>query len=140
MSNNIFKDITPLFMWQDRAAVYQHLCETNPPVPLIVAFLCENRRDMNPKYWRRLNGVLDLPEEFAYGILSAVVEPRRQRIYWPKRKTQPMEVPLPFQHDDNYWQDILKNDWRVRNEVRLLNEGGYIPKFMKKKMEVSEWE
>jgi len=94
---------------------------------------------MKAQRWRKLNGVMDLPLEIAYGILSAVVEPRRQRINWPKKKTQPIDVPYPFQHDDNYWQDIHKNDWRVRNEVRLLNEGEYIPKFMKKKMEVSEW-
>ncbi len=136
--SNPFKDITPLFMWQDRAAVYQHLCNSKPSVPLIISFLCENRRDMEAARWRKLNGVMDLPLEIAYGILATAIEPKRQRINWPKRKSQAIDVPYPFQHDDNYWQDILKHDWRVRNEVRLLNDD--VPKFMKKTMEVNEWE
>jgi hypothetical protein len=138
--SNTFKDITPLFMWQDRGAVYEHLCNSKPSIPLLVSFVCENRRDMPAKRWRKLNGVLDLPDELAYAVLSAVVEPKRQRINWPKKKSQAPNVPLPFAHDDNYWQHILKHDWRVRNEVRLLNEGSLLPKFIKKKMEKGPWE
>lgn len=135
--SNPFKDIAPIFMWQDRAALFVHLCEQKPPLPLILSFLIENKQDMSAAKWRKLNGILDLPVEMAYGLLCAVVEPKRQRINWPKRKTEAITPPYPFRHNDNYWQDILKHDWLVRNEVRLLNDD--VPKFMKKKMEESKW-
>lgn len=40
---------------------------------------------MEQSKWRKLNGILDLPDEIAYGLLCAIVEPRRQRINWPKK-------------------------------------------------------
>lgn len=42
---------------------------------------------MSVHRWRKLNGVLDLPDEMAYGLLAAVIEPRRQRLHWPKKVT-----------------------------------------------------
>jgi hypothetical protein len=136
--SNAFVAISPLFTWTDRAAVYTHLCNNKPSIPLILMFAMENRRDMSVHRWRKLNGVLDLPDEMAYGLLAAVIEPRRQRLHWPKKKSQASIVPLPFAHDDLYWRVIAENDMNVRNEIRLLNDE--LPKWMKKTMERDVWD
>ena len=136
--SNAFAAISPLFMWTDRAAVYTHLCNSKPSIPLILMFAIENRRDMSAQRWRKLNGVLDLPDEMAYGLLATVIEPKRQRLNWPKKKSQAPIVPLPFAHDDLYWRVIAENDMDVRNEIRLLNDE--LPKWMKKTMERDVWD
>tara|TARA_Y100001972_G_C7594637_1_gene298036 strand:+ start:44 stop:352 length:309 start_codon:yes stop_codon:yes gene_type:complete len=100
-------------------------------------FAIENRRDMSAQRWRKLNGVLDLPDEMAYGLLATVIEPKRQRLNWPKKKSKAPIVPLPFAHDDLYWRTIAENDMNVRNEIRLLNDE--LPKWMKKTMEKPAW-
>ncbi len=136
--SNPFAAISPLFTWNDRAAVYTHLCNNKPSIPLILMFAMENRRDMSAQRWRKLNGVLDLPDEMAYGLLATVIEPKRQRLHWPKKKSQEPIVPLPFAHDDLYWRVITENDMDVRNEIRLLNDE--LPKWMKKTMERGVWD
>ena len=138
LMSNPFAAISPLFTWTDRAAVYTHLCNSKPSIPLILMFAIENRRDMSAQRWRKLNGVLDLPDEMAYGLLATVIEPKRQRLNWPKKKSQAPVVPLPFAHDDLYWRVIAENDMNVRNEIRLLNDE--LPKWMKKTMERDVWD
>lgn len=135
--SEVYHNITPIFMWTDRKRLFRHLCKTKPPLPLILSFLVANRKDMEQSKWRKLNGILDLPDEIAYGLLCAIVEPRRQRINWPKKKSQAPIVPLPFRHDDFYYRQIMENDMTVRNEVRLKNEE--LPKWLKKTMEKDEW-
>ena len=93
---------------------------------------------MSAQRWRKLNGVLDLPDEMAYGLLATVIEPKRQRLNWPKKKSQAPIVPLPFAQDDLYWRVIAENDMNVRNEIRLLNDE--LPKWMKKTMERDVWD
>ena len=135
--SEIFNNITPLFTWVDRRRAFHHLCKTKPSIPLILAFLIENRRDMDMKRWRKMRGLLDLPDEMAYGLLVSLGEPIRERLNWPPKKKEKVKVPAPFQQNDTYWRDIIENDWRVRNEVRILNDE--LPKWMKKTMEDDPW-
>ncbi len=84
-----------------------------------------------------MRGLLDLPDEMAYALLVTLVEPKRERLNWPPKQKEKMKVPAPFQQSDAYWRDIIENDWRVRNEVRILNDE--LPKWMKKTMEDDPW-
>jgi len=135
--SEVYHNITPIFMWTDRKRLFHHLCKTKPPLPLILSFLVANRKGMAQSKWRKLNGILDLPDEIAYGLLCSIVEPRRQRINWPKKKSQAPIVPLPFRHNDFYYREIMENDMAIRNEVRIKNEE--LPKWLKKTMEKEEW-
>lgn len=82
----VLRWVSPLLQSPDRDRVYDILIQHQPSLPYVIRWLEENRPLMNPKKWRILANIEELPRPLAYALVAYVVEPKRERINWPKKK------------------------------------------------------
>ncbi len=122
--------------WSDRHRAFLAMREV--PVPVMINYGIANR-PQDIETWRLLNraGVL-LPEDYSKAILCFGLEPSADKISWPNKKKKEVEVPVPFRESDKYWEEILKSQSSVANQIRDVNSN--IPAGIKKgREEVREW-
>ena len=82
----VLRWVSPLLQSPDRDRVYATLMQHQPSLPFVMKWLEANRPLMNPKTWRKLASIEELPKPLAYALVAYHVEPKRERINWPKKK------------------------------------------------------
>ena len=130
------RQMQSLLRWSDRHRAFLDMREV--PVPVMINYGIANRpQDIDT--WRLLSkaGVL-LPEDYSKAILCFGLEPSSDKINWPNKKKKEVDIPFPFRATDKYWEEILKSQPSVANQIRDVNAD--IPAVIKKrKEEVREW-
>lgn len=106
------------------------------PVPLMLAFLRENNKDI--RLWRRLaQAFTHTPEVFQQAMIAYAHKPV-QRMAWPKKKnTDEIELPFGVRDTDLYWERIVRTDTETANDVRI-NAKETLPKGVKKRVQKNE--
>lgn len=115
---------------RNRKVAFEH-CAT-VPVPLMLAFLRANNNDI--RLWRRLaQAFTHTPEVFQQAMIAYAHNPVR-RMAWPKKKAGGDDVDLPFgiRESDVYWEQIVRSDVAVANDVRKASKES-LPQGMKKR-------
>tara|TARA_R100000908_G_scaffold62443_1_gene41698 strand:- start:108 stop:509 length:402 start_codon:yes stop_codon:yes gene_type:complete len=127
--------IKSLFVWSDRDRVYQQVAEV--PLLQLWAYVKLNQPS-NIKIARLVTqSKFYLPEEFSKAALVYGIKPQQLKFKYPK-KTKADIIPMGFSEKDKYWDEIIKYDKNVANQIRLENEK--LPKKIKKKKEkINNW-
>tara|TARA_R110002096_G_scaffold12490_9_gene44968 strand:- start:116 stop:784 length:669 start_codon:yes stop_codon:yes gene_type:complete len=133
--DNYFGSVKSLLTWSDRNRVSKVMHDT--PLPLVIAFLKEN--DIDIEVWRSITKTHQfLPEKYTRALLTYMIEPKKTRIKWPKKKSKVKEIPSLFKNDDEHWEIIVEKSISVANTLR--ERGDALPKGIKKRKQVSdEW-
>jgi len=122
------RNIDATLRWRDRKKASAECAKV--PVPLMLAFLRENNKDIH--LWRTLaKAFTHVPEEFQQAMICFAHKPVR-RMAWPKKKkVEEQDLPFGIRVNDVHWETIIKSCAKTANEVRIKSKES-LPKGVKK--------
>ena len=128
--------IQGMLRWRDRNRAWA--MAKNVPMPLMLAFLRENNKDIG--LWRLLaQGFTWTPDEYQMAAVCFSHHPSG-RMKWPKKKTEEEEIlPYGFRASDSYAEMIASADHKVGNDIRTKAKETMPKSAKKKKQGVVEW-
>jgi|TARA_R100000482_G_scaffold4178_1_gene1464 hypothetical protein len=108
------------------------------PMPLMLAFLRENNRDID--LWRLLaQGFTWTPDEYQMAAVCFSHQPAG-RMNWPKKKKAEEDLlPHGFRASDRYAEMIASADNKVGNDIRTKAKETMPKSAKKRKQKVVEW-
>lgn len=122
------RNIDATMRWRDRKKAHKECAKV--PIPLMLAFLRENNKDM--KLWRSLaDAFTNVPESYQHALIAYAHEPVRRMNYPKKKRTENFELPFGIRSSDMHWRSIVEQDVSTANHVRKHNKSA-LPKGVKK--------
>ena len=136
---NFDRPIQSMFRFEDRQRVFDMIHHGKLPVPLALAWVRPNRKD-DMITWRRLAKVTYmLPEIYAQAVLSYSIEPSKQRVVYPKKKKDKIEIPKFFRGSDIYANELIERAPEIANKVRIQEPTSLPPTVKKTQAKIVEW-
>ena len=128
--------IQGMLRWRDRNRAWAMAKDV--PMPLMLAFLRENNRDID--LWRLLaQGFTWTPDEYQMAAVCFSHQPAG-RMNWPKKKKAEEDLlPHGFRASDRYAEMIASADNKVGNDIRTKAKETMPKSAKKRKQKVVEW-
>lgn len=128
--------IQSVLRWTDRKRAWVMAHEV--PVPLMLAFLRENNRDIG--LWRLLaKGFTWTPHDYQMAAIIYGSKPVTHIAYPKKSKAEEDSIPHGFRGSDVYAQVIAESDHKVGNDIRTKAKETMPKSAKKKKQKVVDW-